>query len=114
MLKEEAREAKRQAEESADARIDKFLAEYPQNLRMDYRFAAELKPFMVSSIWNDGRFTYIRAHAQELPALYEIKDGKPNLINFDYRDGMFIVSKVIDSGYLAIGKARLHFARKER
>jgi type IV secretion system protein VirB9 len=114
LLKEEAREAKKQAEESADARIDKFFAEYPQNLKMDYRFAAELKPFMVSSIWNDGRFTYIRAHPHELPAVYEIKDSKPNLINFDYRDGMFIVSKVIDSGYLAIGKARLHFARKER
>jgi type IV secretory pathway VirB9-like protein len=114
LLKEEARESKIQAEKSADARLDKFFAEYPQNLRMDYRFAAEVEPFMVSSIWNDGRFTYIRAHPRELPALYEINGRKPNLINFDCRDGTFIVSKVIDSGYLAIGKAHLHFARKER
>ena len=29
------------------------------------------KPFLVRSIWHDGQFTYIKADATELPALYE-------------------------------------------
>jgi len=36
------------------------------------------KPFFVRSIWNDGDFTYIKADAHELPALYEVKDGQPS------------------------------------
>ena len=44
--------------------------------------------------------------------MYEIKDGKPNLVNFDYVNGVFIIRKVVDQGYLAIGKAKLHFTRR--
>ena len=33
------------------------------------------RPFFVRSIWHDGQFTYIKADATELPALYEVKDG---------------------------------------
>ena len=35
------------------------------------------KPFNVSAIYTDGRFTYIRSDATELPALYEMVDGWP-------------------------------------
>ena len=38
------------------------------------------------AIWHDGQFTYIKADATELPALYEIKDGKPALVNFQVRE----------------------------
>ena len=34
------------------------------------------------------RFTYIRSAAREKPALYEIKDGKPNLISFQLENGV--------------------------
>ena len=34
------------------------------------------------AIWHDGQFTYLKADATELPALYEVKDGKPALVNF--------------------------------
>jgi type IV secretion system protein VirB9 len=40
-----------------------------------------------------------------------VKDGAPNLINFDLRDGVYIAPKVIDKGYLVIGKRRLDFER---
>ena len=40
-------------------------------LQFPYRFKANQKPFNVSAIFTDGRFTYIRADAPELPALYE-------------------------------------------
>jgi type IV secretion system protein VirB9 len=78
-----------------------------------YRFPTGDKVFHVSAIYHDGKFTYIRANPQETPALYEVKDGKPNLINFDFKDGIFIVPKVLDSGYLAIGKQKLSFERTE-
>jgi type IV secretion system protein VirB9 len=42
-----------------------------------------------------------------------VKDGKPNLTNFEYRNGTYIVTKILDSGYLAIGKARMNFTREE-
>lgn len=35
----------------------------------------------MSAIFHDGRVTYIRAATAELPSLYEIRDGTPNLVN---------------------------------
>ena len=46
------------------------------------------------------------------PLLYEIKDGKPNLISFQLENGVYIAPKIIDAGYLAIGKKKLPFARR--
>ena len=43
--------------------------------------------------------------------MYEIKDGKPNLVNFELRNGVYVVSKILDSGYLVVGKKRLNFER---
>ena len=43
------------------------------------------KPFLVRSIWHDGQFTYLKSDATELPALYELKDGKPSVVNFRSR-----------------------------
>ena len=34
------------------------------------------------AIWHDGQFTYLKSDATELPALYELKDGKPAVVNF--------------------------------
>ena len=50
----------------------------------------------------------------ELPALYEIKDGKPGLLNFQVQNGTYIVPKVLDRGYLSLGKERLEFAQQGR
>ena len=43
--------------------------------------------------------------------LYEVKDKKPSLINFDFANGLYIVPKELDAGYLAIGKQRVDFHR---
>ena len=72
------------------------------------------KPFLVRSIWNDGQFTYIKADAAELPALYELKDGKPALLNFQVHEGTYVVPKVLDKGYLALGKERFEFSQQGR
>ena len=50
------------------------------------------------AIWHDGQFTYIKSDATELPALYEVKDGKPALVNFQVHQGTYVVPKVLDDG----------------
>jgi len=96
------------AEESKEV----FRSEYPvRTLQFDYKFKRDKKPFNISAIYHDDKFTYIRSSAQEKPTLYEVKDGAPNLVNFDLRDGVYIVPKVVDKGYLSIGKHRLDFER---
>lgn len=106
-----AREAKLSAQATIAQEISAFRSQYPTALQFSYRFGARKKPFFVSAIYHDDKFTYIQANPQETPALYEVKDGKPNLIQFEYRNGTYIVSKVLDDGYLVIGKQRMGFAR---
>jgi type IV secretion system protein VirB9 len=105
----EAQTARAVAARIADERIATFKAAYPTQLRFPYRFKANEKPFHVAAIYTDGVFTYIRANTSELPALYELRDGAPNLINFQVEHGLYIVPKVLERGYLAIGKQRLVF-----
>ena len=62
----------------------------------------------------DGTFTYIKSDATELPALYEVKDGKPAMLNFQVNAGTYVVPKVLERGYLALGNVRLEFEPWER
>ncbi|MGB6358035.1 MAG: TrbG/VirB9 family P-type conjugative transfer protein [Candidatus Acidiferrales bacterium] len=103
------------AEAQVKEQIEKFRYQYPTKLRFDYEMNQEAsgQPFLVSAIYHDDAFTYIQCKAQEKPTLYETKDGKPNLINFQFENGVYIIPKVLDSGYLAIGKKKLTFARHE-
>jgi type IV secretory pathway VirB9-like protein len=103
------------AEASAKQQIDKFRSEYPTKLQFDYELdrKATREPFLVSAIFHDDRFTYIKCAASEKPAIYEMKDGKPNLINFDLDNGVYIVPKIMDAGYLAIGTKKVTFSRKD-
>ena len=65
-------------------------------------------PFLVEGMWHDGRFTYLRANAQESPALYEEKDGKPALVAYDLgEDGLYIARHVLGNGWLQIGKQKI-------
>lgn len=113
IAKAEARDAKQQAQETVDREVSRLRSEYPAKLQHAYRFAANDKLFRVAAIYHDDKFTYIHADPQEAPALYEIKDEKPNLINFDLKDGVYVVSKILDNGYLAIGKKKFNFLRTE-
>jgi type IV secretion system protein VirB9 len=99
--------------QSAD-QINRFRSTYATKLQFDYPLDPKTvrEPFLVSAIYHDDSFTYIKCSAREKPALYEIKDGKPNLISFQFENGVYIAPKVIDNGYLAIGKKKLAFARR--
>jgi type IV secretory pathway VirB9-like protein len=109
IAKEETRQVKQSAQTEIDSGIDRFLT----SMRFPYRFDAGKKPFYVRAIYNDEKFTYIQARPEETPALYEIEDGKPNLVNFDYKNGVYVVQKILDRGYLAIGKEKLNFSRED-
>jgi type IV secretory pathway VirB9-like protein len=110
---EKAKEEVRQAKEAQQAAIDQGISRFVSNMRFPYRFEAGRKPFFVRAIYHDDRFTYIQARPEETPTLYEIKDGQPNLVNFDYKEGVYVVEKILDRGYLVIGKQKLPFAREE-
>lgn len=119
IAKEQTRAAQKQAQETVsqvqaqlDSEKSRLRSAYPALLKHAYRFRKGEKPFDVTAMYHDGKFTYIQANPQETPALYEIKDGKPNLVNFQFRDGVYTVDKVLDSGYLAIGKKHLSFIRE--
>lgn len=102
------------AQANATAEVEQFRAEYPTKaLKFDYRYRNEA-PFAVSAIYHDSRFTYIRSSATEKFAVYEMKDGKPDLIDFQLKDGTYVIPKVVDHGYLQIGKHKLAFDRAER
>lgn len=106
---EAAQAAADQAAADVERQVGVFRAAYPGTLQFPYRFRANVKPFFVSAIFHDGAFTYIRTAGNELPALYEVRDRVPNLVNFQVQDGLYIVPKVLDAGYLVIGTQQLVF-----
>ena len=92
--------------------VDEYKEAYPLTLKFDYRFKANSAPFNVQSIYHDEKFTYIKTNAAEKFSVYEMKDGKPNLISYDLREGTYIIPKVMDSGYVELGKQKIEFSRK--
>ena len=102
------------AESRANQEIERFRAEYPiKDVNFEYKYRNK-KPFGIVAIYQDGRFTYLRSVANEKFAIYELKDGKPSLLEFKLDSGTYILPKVVDHGYLAIGKHRLNFDRAAR
>lgn len=105
----------RAAQAQSGEQVNHFRSSYATKLQFDFVLDAKAarEPFLVSAVYHDDTFTYIKCAAREKPALYEMKDGKPNLINFQLENGVYIVPKILDSGYLAIGKKKLSFTRQE-
>jgi type IV secretory pathway VirB9-like protein len=103
----------RAAQANAVEEINHFRSTYATRLAFDYSLDAKSsrEPFLLSAIYHDDTFTYIRCAAREKPVLYELKDGKPNLVSFQLENGVYIVPKIIDAGYLAVGKKKLNFSR---
>jgi type IV secretory pathway VirB9-like protein len=104
----------RAAQAQSGEQVNHFRSSYATKLQFDFLLDAKAtrEPFLVSAVYHDDTFTYIKCAAREKPALYEMKDGKPNLINFQLENDVYIVPKILDSGYLAIGKKKLPFTRQ--
>jgi type IV secretory pathway VirB9-like protein len=106
--------ARAEAAKTVEERVNQFRAAFPTELTFPYRFTPRERPFNVTAIFTDGRFTYIHSDPTELPALYEMVDDgvrgpAPNLVNFQVERGVYIVPKILQRGYLAIGKQKLEF-----
>jgi type IV secretion system protein VirB9 len=113
-LQRQTAEQVRNAQAHAAEEINQFRSSYATKLHFDYQLdpKGSRDPFLVSAIYHDDSFTYIRSAAREKPVFYEIKDGKPNLVSFQLENGVYIVPKVVDAGYLALGKKKLNFTRQ--
>jgi type IV secretory pathway VirB9-like protein len=92
--------------------VDEYKSAYPLSLKFDYSFHANEAPFDIEAIYHDDKFTYIKTNAPEKFSVYEMKDGKPNLVTYELNNGTYIIPKVMDSGYFELGKKRLEFTRK--
>jgi len=92
--------------------VDEYKSAYPTQLKFDYAYKANEAPFNIQSIYHDDRFTYIKTNAPEKFSVYEMKDGKPNLVTYDLREGTYIIPKIMDSGYVELGKRKMEFTRK--
>ena len=103
--------------QQAEAEINSFRADYPTRLKFPYRLQDKaLKwPFLVEGMWHDGQFTYLRSNAQESPALYEIKEGKPALVAYDLNeDGLYVARHLLGDGWLQIGKEKAQWKLDRR
>ncbi len=104
-----------QAAQAATLKAEKtqeetYRSQYPGSLHFDYTWdKSKGKELGLQAIWRDDKFTYLRGQFQETPALYEVKDKKPSLINFDFANGLYTVPKQLENGYLAIGKQKVEF-----
>jgi type IV secretory pathway VirB9-like protein len=110
-----AAKAAQTAELKAEAvKAETYRSQYPGSLHFDFTWDEKKgKELGLQQIWHDDKFTYLRGQFQETPALYEVKDGKGSLINFDFNVGLYTVPKQLDNGYLTIGKKRVDFHRSE-
>jgi type IV secretory pathway VirB9-like protein len=109
-----AQAAQAATQKSEATKEEAYRSQYPGSLHFDYTWdKAKAKELGLEQIWRDDKFTYLRGKFQETPALYEVKDKKPSLINFDFNDGLYTVPKQLDSGYLEIGKQKVDFHRAE-
>jgi type IV secretion system protein VirB9 len=107
-----AKDAQTAEVKAEEGKAETYRSQYPGSLHFDYSWDQKKgKALGLQQIWRDDKFTYLRGQFQETPALYELKDKKGSLINFDYNAGLYTVPKQLDNGYLTIGKQRVDFHR---
>lgn len=92
--------------------VDEYKSTYPLQLKFDYKFKANEPPFNIKAIYHDDKFTYIKTDAPEKFSVYEMRDGKPNLVTYQLTNGTYMIPKVMGSGYVELGKKRMEFSRK--
>ena len=96
------------ANQKADRKVELAKVALPKSIGT-YRFKQNVPPFFIQKMIHDGRFTYITANPDEMPAVYEERDGKPNLVDCPYEDNMYVCGRVLRSGYFAMGKEKMKF-----
>jgi type IV secretory pathway VirB9-like protein len=109
--------AERQLKRERDSGASKIDPEhYFGKIHADYKLGkhAGAAPFLISQVFSDGRFTYIKCASMEPPSFYSSEDGKLLLVDYKYRSGQYVISRVVDRGVLRIGKKEVKFEREAR
>ena len=109
---EQSQQALAAVQSHIEQAVDEYKSAYPMSLKFDYTFHANEAPFDIEAIYHDDKFTYIKTHAPEKFSIYEMRDGKPNVVTYQLEDGTYVIPKVMDSGYFELGKKRMEFSRK--
>ena len=106
-----AREAVR-VRDLGSRRVAEYLRSYPRRVQMRYRLSDAIRgpPLLVSQIWTDGRFTYLRSRSEESPALYSLTGAEgeePVFVNYTLSpNGLYVVDHVLGAGYAQMQGAR--------
>jgi type IV secretory pathway VirB9-like protein len=110
----QAQEAAAADKKTAAVAEENYQSTYPSKLHFDYSWdQSKARALGVRQIWDDGKFTYIQGRFEEPPVVYELKDKKGSLINFDFANGLYTIPKLLQNGYVAIGKSKVEFHRQE-
>lgn len=96
----------------AQEAVEKAKRDAPGTLRFDYKWKPK-KEFHIEAIAHDSDHTYVWGDPSEAVALYGRFEGKPDLVHFSYSNGMYTADKVLEDGYLQIGKEKLKFRMYE-
>jgi type IV secretory pathway VirB9-like protein len=80
-------------------------------LHHDYELYGRKGEPLKVTVYRDDKFTYVECAGSETPALFEIKDNQPSLINAVFVDGKFTVPKILDLGVVTVGKSEVKFKR---
>lgn len=86
----------------------------PEDIKFGYELDGDA-PFRPVSIFDDGKFTWIRMPAQlaELPALFGVsEDSEQILVNYIVKGDYLQAQRVMESGVLKLGKQQVRFERK--
>lgn len=115
--KRELKEQEAAAQQTIAATRDQARQQIEANIRHEYTWSENKKAagsFGFRSMYVVDGFTVIEATPQEAPALYEVKDGKDSLIQYTLVNGKYVAPKLINDGYLQVGKSKLTFHREAK
>ena len=111
-ITEEAAREEVRIRELGSQRFAEYLRSYPRRVQMRYRLSDRLRaaPLLVTQVWTDGQFTYLRSRSEESPALYSltgVEGEEPVFVNYTLSpDGLYVVDHVLGAGFAQLQGAR--------
>lgn len=111
-IEEDAAREEVRIRELGSRRFGEYLRAYPRRVQMRYRLSEEARaaPLLLTQIWTDGQFTYLRSRSEESPALYSLTGNEgeePVFVNYTLSpNGLYVVDHVLGAGFAQLQGAR--------
>lgn len=111
-IEEDAAREEIRIRELGSRRFGEYLRAYPRRVQMRYRLSEEARaaPLLLTQIWTDGQFTYLRSRSEESPALYSLTGNEgeePVFVNYTLSpNGLYVVDHVLGAGFAQLQGAR--------